>query len=266
VPRVNRPDGAEIEFRLEGDQGPLVAIARTAFHPPAVCKGIVEELAPDYRVLTYDLRGTGASSRAGPYDIETDTGDLAAVLEQAGGDALAIGLGDGSRRVVRVAADRPDLIHTVVVSGELPLGPIADTGQREALADSRVVLDTLLGLLETDYRTGLRSMLTSGEDWERAELRARLDEIESHCPREAGIERLRAWTRDDSLEYARALGDRLWYLHYPGNSWFQGSLEAIRRGLPDARFEAVPDGVISRPRENATVIRGILAGRRTAAP
>jgi hypothetical protein len=179
--------------------------------------------------------------------------------------ALAIGLGDGARRAVRAAAARPDLIHTVVISGELPLGQSRGR-PREALAGSLAVLDALLGLLETDYRTGLRSMLASaGSDWTEVALRARLDAIEAHCPPEAGIARLRAWTHDDSLEQARLLAGRLWYLHYPGNAWFEGSLESIRPGLPKARFEAVPDGVINRPRENADIIRRILAARGAVA-
>jgi hypothetical protein len=96
-------------------------------------------------------------------------------------------------------------------------------------------------------------------------LRARLDATEAHCPPEAGVARLRAWTLDDSRELARALGDRLWYLHYPGNAWFQGSLEAVRRTVTEAHFEAVPEGVISRPEENAVAIRRILAARRATA-
>jgi hypothetical protein len=76
---------------------------------------------------------------------------------------------------------------------------------------------------------------------------------------------MRAWVRDDSSAQGRALGARLWYLHYPGNAWFQGALEAIRRELPEARFEAVSNGVLSRPEENAAAIRAILAERRAAA-
>ncbi|MGH2804926.1 MAG: hypothetical protein ACRDL4_18075, partial [Thermoleophilaceae bacterium] len=131
---------------------------------------------------------------------------------------------------------------------------------------SPAVLDALLGLLQTDYRKGLRTMFASSgkSEWHELPLRARLDATEAHCPPEAGVSRLRAWTRDDSREQARALGDRLWYLHYPGNAWFEGSLESIRRSLPEARFEPVPDGVINRPAENAAVIRRILAERRAA--
>ncbi|MGH2782686.1 MAG: alpha/beta fold hydrolase, partial [Thermoleophilaceae bacterium] len=145
MPRLRRPDGAEIEWRVEGEEGPLVAIANLAFLLPLACRRIAEELATDHRVLTYDLRGTGGSSRTGPYEMASDAADLAAVVEEAGGDALAIALGDGAPRAVRAAAERPDLIHTVAISGELPLGAVTEPGERDALAASPAVLDALLG-------------------------------------------------------------------------------------------------------------------------
>jgi pimeloyl-ACP methyl ester carboxylesterase len=267
MPRLRRPDGAELEWWVHGTDGPLIAIALMALHPHGVCDRLVELLAADHRVLCYDLRGTGASSRTGPYDIETDAEDLAAVVEEAGGDALAVALGDGARRSVRAAAGHPDAIHTVVVSGEFPLGRIGEVGSQDALANSPAVLDALLGMLETDYRTGLRTMMTSsGEsEWHERALRERMEAMETHSPAEVGVPRMRSWIYDDSHAEGRAIGDRLWYLHYPGNAWFQGSLEIVRRSLPEARFEEVTDGVISRPEENAAVIRRILAARRAAA-
>jgi pimeloyl-ACP methyl ester carboxylesterase len=267
MPRLLRPDGAEIEWRMEGTDGPLVAIALMGLHPPPACRQIVADLAADHRVLTYDLRGTGGSSRAGPYDIETDAADLAALIEEAGGDALVVALGDGARRAVRAAAEHPELIHTVVISGELPLGRIRGGGSREGLANSPAVLDALLGLLATDYRAGLRTMFSSsGEDeWHDTALRDRLDMVEAHCPPEVGVSRLRSWVEDDSQEQGRALGDRLLYLHYSGNAWFQGSLEIVRESLPEARLELVSQGVISSPTENAEAIRRILAARQAAA-
>ena len=42
-------------------------------------------------------------------------------------------------------------------------------------------------------------------------------------------------------------------------------LPEVRRSLPEARFEEVQEGVISRPEENAAAIRRILAARRAAA-
>ena len=51
MPRLRRPDGAEIEWWVAGQEGPLVAIALMALHPPPVCRGIAEDLASDHRVL-----------------------------------------------------------------------------------------------------------------------------------------------------------------------------------------------------------------------
>ena len=269
MPRLRRPDGVEIEWQVQGAEGPLVALALMAVQPLAVSDPIVAELAADHRMVTYHQRGTGGSTRRGPYDMDTGAADLAAVVEDAGGDALVVGLGDGARRAIRAAEDRPDLIHTVVVSGELPLGPITGTdgSSGEALSNSPAVLDALLGMLETDYRAGLRTMFaSSGEgDWDEDAVRMRIDAIEAECPREVAVARMRAWVEDDTRPHARALGDRLWFLHFPGNAWFQGTLGAIRRTLPEARFEPVSEGVISAPDENAAVIRRILASRHAAA-
>jgi pimeloyl-ACP methyl ester carboxylesterase len=266
MPRLRRPDGVEIEWQVQGAGGPLVAIALMSLHPVGACGRFAADMVRDHRVLTYHQRGMGGSSRAGPYDLQTDAADLAAAVEEAGGPALVVGLGDGARRAVRAAEERPDLIHTVVISGETPLGSAVAADTSEALANSPAVLEALLGLLESDYRAGLRTMFTSsGDQWGEEGLRERLDAIAAHCPREAGVPRMRAWIEDDSREQARALGDRLWFLHFPGNAWFQGSLESIRRNAPEARFEPVSEGVLSRPDENAAVVRRILATRRAAA-
>lgn len=241
-------------------------VSQMGMHPPGVLDRIVAELAPDHRVLSHDLRGTGASSEDGPYDLETDAADLAAVVEEAGGEALAIGLGDGARRAIR-AAQRPELVHTVVVSGEVPLGASGSaTGTRGPLADSPAVLDALVQLLETDYRAGLRTLLESSEErWEERLIQERIDATAAHIPQEVGVTRLRSWIENDSRQLARGLGGRLWFLHYPSNAWFRGTLDVLREELPEANFEPVPDGMISRPAENAEVVRRILTAQRAAA-
>jgi len=264
VPRLRRPDGAEIEWRIEGEGGPLVAVALMCLQPPAVARGLASDLSRDHRVLTYDLRGTGASSRVGPYEIETDAGDLAALIDEVGGGALVVGTGDGTRRAAHLAAARPELAHTVVVSGELPFGQAEARASGEALSGSPAVLHAMLGLLESDYRTGLRSLLTSSgqSEWTEDALRERLDAVQEFCPPEAGVGRMRAYVGDDSTALARGLGDRLVFLHYHGNAWFQGSLETLRSDFPEARFEQVSEGLISSPAENAAAIRRIEAAHR----
>ena len=44
--------------------------------------GLIDDLVTDHRVVTYDLRGSGQSTRQGPYDVDTDAADLAALIEK----------------------------------------------------------------------------------------------------------------------------------------------------------------------------------------
>jgi pimeloyl-ACP methyl ester carboxylesterase len=63
--------------------GPLVLLAPYANPDSSVYDPLEAELVGDHRVMRYDDRGTGASDRAGPFDMETGADDLEAVLEQA---------------------------------------------------------------------------------------------------------------------------------------------------------------------------------------
>src|ERR687887_227766 len=97
MPRIERPDGAEIHWTERGS-GPLIVLAPyTSFHP-SVYDGIAADLAADHRVVRYDDRGFGASSRRGPHDMETGAADLASVIEAAGGPAVLIGVADAPHR------------------------------------------------------------------------------------------------------------------------------------------------------------------------
>jgi pimeloyl-ACP methyl ester carboxylesterase len=262
--RLVRPDGAEIHWEETGE-GDLVALLSLSYQYPDLLDPFVAELARDHRVIRLDQRGTGRSSRGGPYDMNTTVADVEAVVEAAGGGATAFALGDGARTAVRLAAGRPDLVTTVVMSGDQPLGPAAP-GRSEGLADSPAVLDALIALMESDYRAGLRTMFKSGGPDEPDELmRERLDRTAEHSPQECTVERLRAWIRDDSTEQGKALGDRLWILHYGSNPWFEGGLEHSRRALPEAHFVEVSEGPVSEPAENADELRRIVAAARSAA-
>src|SRR4051812_23414947 len=110
MPRLERPDGIEIQWEEQGE-GPLVVLSGYWSLHPSVFTPITGELRGDHRVVRYDDRGTGASTRAGPYDIETASGDLEAVVEAAGGSAVIIGLADGTQRAVKGGAHRPDLVE-----------------------------------------------------------------------------------------------------------------------------------------------------------
>jgi pimeloyl-ACP methyl ester carboxylesterase len=65
VPHLQRPDGVAISWEARGE-GPPVIIAPPCFSMPAVYTPLVTELERDHRVIMYDPRGSGGSTRTGP--------------------------------------------------------------------------------------------------------------------------------------------------------------------------------------------------------
>jgi pimeloyl-ACP methyl ester carboxylesterase len=256
---LTRPDGAEIHWEERGS-GPLVVLASHFFAYPAAFDGLIAELITDHRVVTYDTRGTGASSRQGPYDVPTDAGDLGALIEEAGPPALVIGMGDGANRGVKLAATRPDLVVAVLTPGGNPIGRRAAEGT-DALVDSPSVLQALLGMIDTDYRSALRTMVAGGNpQMDEEEKRERVDRVVEYCPQEVGAARLRSWIDDQVLEESRAVGGKLWILSFGRNEWFpDAAMDKTRELLPDAHIEEIGDGPVSRPDLTAAVVRRVTA-------
>jgi pimeloyl-ACP methyl ester carboxylesterase len=268
VPRLEREDGVEIHWEEEGS-GPLVVLTPYAVFHPSVYDPVALELASDHRVIRYDDRGTGESSRRGPHDLETAVADLEAVIEMADEPAIAVGLADAPNRAARVRERRPDLIDAIVVSGGMPVGRGALQGS-EAMAASDTVVNAFLAMMETDYRSALRSMVTAGNpQMSEDEIRERVRSQADYQAQEAAVARLRAWVDDDALDAARACGDRLWLLFADGmgGGWFPTGAESLalaRRAFPDAHVEKIEDGIVSRPDVTAAIVRRVDAAVRTA--
>jgi pimeloyl-ACP methyl ester carboxylesterase len=239
MPPLERPDGATLHWE-EAGQGPTVLICNTFNLAPM--GALVERLVSSRRVLTYDPRGVGRSSRGGPYDFETGVADLEALLDEAGPVATAFGIGDGGHRALLLADARSDLIDRVVVTSTA-LGRLGRAG----FSGSTEVLEALMSLMGRDYRSGLRSMV-AGSGAEESDERDRVEELAAAIPQEAAVGYLQAWIAQESLEAAHRLGPRLTIMGYEGNYWFPLSMyEEISLALPEAEFEVVDDGPINRP-------------------
>jgi pimeloyl-ACP methyl ester carboxylesterase len=233
MPYLARPDGVKIHWEERGS-GPPVVLAPYANGNPAVYDPLEAELAVDHRVVRYDDRGTGASDRSGPFDMDTGADDLEAVLEEVGGPAVVITLGDAVHRAARVTARRPDLVDALVVPGGTPAGRKRLEGS-DAMVASDSVLDAFFGMAATDYRGAVR----------------------------------RAWSEDDATEPGRDCGDRLWLLYSEDltGGWFPAGEEGrrlARRLFPDAHVEEIEDGMISRPDLVGAVVRRVTATARAA--
>lgn len=263
--RVKRPDGAEIHWEARGE-GPTVVIAHhTLWSFPWVYEELIADLARDRKVVVYDPRGCGQSSRGGPFDLETDAGDLEAVIEAAGEAAVGLAVGDGLNRAARVAARRPDLIAALlaVVPGTAAVLPRAELQGSGVLAASDSVIEMLLKMLRTDPRAALRSLITMlNPDFGEADVRERVDRVADYVSPEAAVGRAQAWLADDLSAVVNALGDRVSLLHGGPDPLFEGALEdRVAELFPDARVEPVADGPISRPDLTAALVRALAVPR-----
>jgi pimeloyl-ACP methyl ester carboxylesterase len=266
MPSLERPDGVRLAWAERGE-GPVVVLANQFFGVAETFAPLLEDLAGDHRVITYNLRGTADSTRQGPFTPEVDAADLEAIVELAGEPVVLLAFADGCNRAVRVAARRPELVRAVVSPAGNPVGLAAVEGT-DALAASSGVLQGLMGMMSTDYRGALRTMFaTANPGWDDESVRQRVAATVEILPQEAALPRLEAWIADNVIEESRRIGDRLWMLEDGSNPWFP--IEVARqtgRILPDAHILEVEDGAISRPDITAGVIRRLTSGETKNGP
>ncbi|MFL5896668.1 MAG: alpha/beta fold hydrolase [Thermoleophilaceae bacterium] len=259
---IDRDDGVRLWWEQRGE-GPGLLVGHAYIQHPEVFSGLLGQLEDDHRLVRYDPRGAGQSTRQGPYDMATDVDDLIAVAEAAAPLAALLMNGDAANRAVHAAARRPDLIPVVVAMETLPVRAV-EASETDALVGSDGVLSALVGMMRADYRSGMVAAIQRGNpDMPPDEARRRVDETVAYIPHEAGVGRLDGWIRDDPNEDALALGDRLVIAYEGAGAWFTADLhERGRAFLPDARFVQLEGGAISRPDLTAAVVRSVTEPAR----
>jgi pimeloyl-ACP methyl ester carboxylesterase len=260
---LERPDNVSIHYELRGD-GPLIALASYWSWSPGVFAGLLAELKRDHRVLTYDMRGCGQSTRRGPYDIESDSADFEALLEQVGGAAVLIAVSDSANRSARVAARRPELAGSLLCLGTAPFARSTLLG-REGLIGSDSVVDAFIEMLSRDYRGALRTLLAAtNEQMSEQELQERVRAQLDYCPQEAALGRVREWLAGDPEADARKLGPRLWIATSPAGvagPWLPDPEEMakVTEELVPEAHRLYLEGAISEPAHAADLIREIVS-------
>ena len=265
MPFVQAPDGAEIHWEERGS-GPLVVIANQFFSEAWVFEKLISLLCEEHRVVTYDPRGIGNSSPAGPYDIHTDAADLGALIDATCDEPpVIVAMADGANRAAHLVSERPDVARAVVCVAGSPVTRAAGEGG-EGLAASDSVIEALLAMMETDYRGALRTMIsTANPNLDEDTVRDRVAVGVERCPQHAAVPRMRSWIDDDALECSRAVGDRLWILEDGSNPWFLETTRRMAELLPEAHVHLVENGAVSRPDISAAVISAITGvGDRAA--
>src|SRR5437870_5804620 len=64
---VEREDGVRLYWEERGE-GPSVLVMHGYIQHPEVLGRVMDELATDHRIVRFDIRGAGQSTRTGPYD------------------------------------------------------------------------------------------------------------------------------------------------------------------------------------------------------
>lgn len=123
-------EGGELYYEVRGHGNPVVLLHAGATYNHAMWEPQVEALAKYYRVIRYDLRGFGRSSRpAGPF---SPVEDLRRVLDTLGGErASLVGVGMGSGVALNFALQHPEQVDRLVLAGlgtpppQVPRAPAA---------------------------------------------------------------------------------------------------------------------------------------------
>lgn len=152
-------DGTTIAYEKSGT-GPAVILVDGAlcYRASGPARQLAKRLADEYTVYVYDRRGRGDSGDTGPYSIEREVDDLAAVIKEAGGSAYAYGISSGAALILEAAAQGIPL--TKVAAYEAPL--ITEGGRDANLAE---------------YNRELQEALAAGQRGKALKLFMRLVEV-----------------------------------------------------------------------------------------
>lgn len=122
---LDRPEG-RVAYTVEGPaDGPLVVLVPGMGDLRGTWRALVGPLvAAGYRTAVTDLRGHGDSDTTFRLHGDLATGsDVIALVEHLGAPAVLIGSSMGAASVAWVAAERPDLVAGLVLSGPLLRNP-----------------------------------------------------------------------------------------------------------------------------------------------
>lgn len=149
---VTSQDGTKIAYDRAGD-GPAVILVNGALGDRALDRKfkqmpvISELLSAQFTVINYDRRGRGDSDEAGPFAVEREIDDIAALISAVGGRAALFGFSSGGALALRAAGAGIGVDQVAVY--EVPFVVRAD--DKRPPADYGPQLDALIA---NDDRSG----------------------------------------------------------------------------------------------------------------
>jgi pimeloyl-ACP methyl ester carboxylesterase len=142
--KILSKDGTAIAVDRIG-QGPALVFVDGAmcYRASGPSQSLATALAGHFTVFTYDRRGRGDSSDGGPYDIQREVDDQAAVINEAGGEAVVLGVSSGAALALEAA------------SRGVPI-------TRLALYEAPFIVDDSRPALSDDFVPNLNAALSAG--------------------------------------------------------------------------------------------------------
>ncbi|WP_410621235.1 alpha/beta fold hydrolase [Amycolatopsis sp. cmx-8-4] len=121
---VTSADGTTIAYDQRGTGAPVILVGG-AFNDRTTVAGLAEVLAADFTTIAYDRRGRGDSGDTGPYAVEREIEDIAALIAEAGGTASVFGHSSGA--VLALEAAGAGLAIEKLVAYEPPYATDAES-------------------------------------------------------------------------------------------------------------------------------------------
>ncbi len=147
------PDGGQLYYEVRGS-GPVVTFVNNAFQISPFWRDVTRKLEESWTLITYDLRGQGASMGTGTFVAPAQhVRDLAALLDHLGTERTALVGTSNSTWVARdFAAEQPDRLGALCLIGPT-ISPHNARRRQLLMRGWRAALEAtdLTGFFETVY-------------------------------------------------------------------------------------------------------------------
>lgn len=137
--------GIDLHYALDGDPAkPVLALVNPASNNLTCWEPVIDGLLESFRVLRFDIRGTGKSGwgKDADFTFSRYADDLAGIMDALEiPKAFVLGVAYGARTAARFALRHPDRLTALGLFDVALTPPVEQTGQRALGAEARKMLE-----------------------------------------------------------------------------------------------------------------------------